>query len=907
MKLRLSKVISAVLSLCTVFSVCVLGTTTNAHVDAAGFEAFNSYLTYDEYRSLNLNVGSAQSCDGDFNAKPVDTEKNKDIRLADVKYGWSNPQVLAVMASAPYWSELSYGSGLASAGNTSFTVSTDETNSNSESMNIKLGVSVTAAVNTEVFGNGATLGASLSQTLSYAEAVQRSKTKGTSHTFTAGAGDDYVALMAIPVAAYKYEYTHNGKTEAFVVNIQLDPVYSLATLKNYNTVAKSHNEKEKDCERMMPVINLDSFAPDYIPGDPSTYPSDISQINQSFNLVYGDMLVDKGCEMTHSEVGENQIRGKVYSCKEFYAVGLGTASFGQSVKFSESQGNSMEQGVVLGASVFEEVSAGVDLGVGKSTVKARAEVSASIGATVSYTTVNTKGVTYTMTFANLPDSAVTGVTSQGIDTTSYSFNTKLAVWVPEEKGEGVWSAPSVIMPLVSFPEDASLPPFIPKDLHALKVSDTAVTLGWDVTAHRCKRPADFYKLMISTKGSENSYTLHSTIDGSCFQYEVKDLTPDTTYSFALKAVSADGTESVTGASVTVTTKSDKSPVILSQPQNVRVDEGDKAEFTVIPQGDIDGYSYQWYRMSEDRYGTSWKLINGADKNTFNAAYFAEGGKVNGINRADLDGSVYRCLITDKKSGINVASDSATLYISDTCLIDSYTELKEIATKIAVGEVEYAYKDYNLGCDITVPQGEVWTVPFGTKEHLYHGDFDGKGYTIYDFTFDNSDAPVAGFFGCTEYASIKNLNLFNSHITGGENTGGIVGKATNTIIENCNTVAYIKGSAYTGGIAGYGNVNSFIEGCYVRTALQTLNPQGYTGGIAGYNYGCTIENSVAEAYIHADGEKGGVAGLNFGVIRNTFYNINYFDGEAVGKAVDPVGENVKGLTDSELKTIFTRPM
>ena len=170
MKLRLSKVISAVLSLCTVFSVCVLGTMTNAHVDAAGFEALNSYLTYDEYRSLNLNVGSAQSCDGDYTAKPVDTEKNKDIRLADVKYGWSNPQVLAVMASAPYWSELSYGSGLASAGNTSFTVSTDETNSNSESMNIKLGVSVTAAVNTEVFGNGATLGATVSQTLSYAEA-----------------------------------------------------------------------------------------------------------------------------------------------------------------------------------------------------------------------------------------------------------------------------------------------------------------------------------------------------------------------------------------------------------------------------------------------------------------------------------------------------------------------------------------------------------------------------------------------------------------------------------------------------------------------------------------------------------------------------------------------------------------
>ena len=879
-----SKAISVVLALCTVLSVCMLGSVVNNEVSAKEFfEAENSYLTYDEYRSLNLYLGSAESCDRDAETDPLSIGSSLlGVRLADVKYGWSNPQVLAVMASAPYWSELSYGTGLASAGNTSFTVSTDTTNSSSKNMNVKLGVSVSASATTEIMGNGITAGASLSETLSFAEAAQQSKTQGTSHTFTAGAGEDYVALMVIPVASYKYEYTVKGKTEYMVVNIQLDPVYGLATLDSYNTVAKSHNEKEVHKERMMPVINLDSFAEGYVPGDPSTYPSSVSDINTSFNVACGDMIIDRSCELINGEVGENQITGKVYSCNEFASIGLGTASFAQSVKFTESEGNSMEQGVVIGASVFQEISAGADFCIGKVTAKAKVEMNASIGATLSYSTVNTEGLTYTMTFVNLPQSAVTGVTPQGKEISAYSFKTKLAVWVPEKKGVGVWSAPTVVLPVVNFEGTETLPPCIPQDLHVLSVSDSAALIGWNKAENQSNREAEYYKLMISTKGSENSYQLHSRIDSQCTEYRIESLKPATTYNFALKAVAYDGTESVTGAPVTVITKSDSSPVILTQPCNICVDEGDKAEFTVIPQGSIDDYTYQWYRMSQDRYGTSWKALPDAEENTFNAAYFAPDGKVNSVNRTDLDGSVYRCLVTDKKSGINVASDCAKLTVTDTHLIDSYNELKQIAIKISMGDSDYANRDYNLGCDIIVPQGETWTMSFGSAENPYKGEFDGNGHTIYDFTFNNTSASCAGFFGSTEGASIENLNLSNVSVTGGDYAGGIVGKALDTDIENCSAEGFVEGSLYVGGIAGYLGDGSEIEDCFSDASLKNSNSQGYTGGVAGCCCESKIEDVYAECVIAASGTKGGIAGFNSGVICNALYNTAYFKGNAVGK-------------------------
>lgn len=71
--------------------------------------------------------------------------------------------------------------------------------------------------------------------------------------------------------------------------------------------------------------------------------------------------------------------------------------------------------------------------------------------------------------------------------------------------------------------------------------------------------------------------------------------------------------------------------------------------------------------------------------------------------------------------------------------------------------------------------------------------------------------------------------------------------------------------------GSANVNTGITDCYDNVSIKSIGTTGYAGGIAGFN---------------------------FGTINNSFYNIDRFKGDAVGKAVVPAGENVYGKTTAE---------
>ena len=203
MKNGFKKIVSLVLVLCTVFTTGIIGSMVSASAASyATFDEENSYLTLEEYRSLNLDVYT----DSSINTKSM--EHIDGFKYMGVEYGWSNPQVLAVLASAPYWSELNYGSEIDSPGSTSITVSSSTTQSTSTNLSVELGISITSSVNAAVVGNGVEQGISVKAAFSAAETFQKENTFGTSQTFTAGAGDDYVVLMTLPVASFKYEYNN---------------------------------------------------------------------------------------------------------------------------------------------------------------------------------------------------------------------------------------------------------------------------------------------------------------------------------------------------------------------------------------------------------------------------------------------------------------------------------------------------------------------------------------------------------------------------------------------------------------------------------------------------------------------------------------------------------------------------
>ena len=127
---------------------------------------------------------------------------------------------------------------------------------------------------------------------------------------------------------------------------------------------------------------------------------------------------------------------------------------------------------------------------------------------------------------------------------------------------------------------------------------------------------------------------------------------------------------------------------------------------------------------------------------------------------------------------------------------------------------------------------------------FDGTFDGQGHTLSGIYFDDSTTVNAGLFSSVRNqdplapTTIKNLNIVDSYIRGGNNTGALIGKidtlSMNVIIENCQVNAIVaNGYLYnetqyqSGLIAEHVSGNLTIRQSSSVTKLEGLN--GYTGG------------------------------------------------------------------------------
>lgn len=147
-----------------------------------------------------------------------------------------------------------------------------------------------------------------------------------------------------------------------------------------------------------------------------------------------------------------------------------------------------------------------------------------------------------------------------------------------------------------------------------------------------------------------------------------------------------------------------------------------------------------------------------------------------------------------------------------------------------------YADYTvtLTADINL-KDYFWTPIAG-----FNGTFDGQGHKISGVMI-NSTADNQGLFGVFgKSAKVRNLVIANSYISGGNNTGAVVGATDGnsedvSLIENCHvmesvTITGTEGANY-GGIAGYSGGS--IIAC---SSAAMMSAQGnYTAGIVGSGY------------------------------------------------------------------------
>jgi hypothetical protein len=232
--------------------------------------------------------------------------------------------------------------------------------------------------------------------------------------------------------------------------------------------------------------------------------------------------------------------------------------------------------------------------------------------------------------------------------------------------------------------------------------------------------------------------------------------------------------------------------------------------------------------------------------------------------------------------------------SNPILIQSAAQLAYLAQETnkgaAGGGSDYTGVYFKMTTDIDLNNNE-WT-PIGwhstnTNNRHFKGNFDGYGHSITNLKISTAKSgTTAGLFGAINSGYIKNLAISSGSITWGGSVGGVVGSNFSGTVSGCSNAAYMKGTAYVGGVSGY-NVKAsgsvvfpIVTNCYNRGAIELNNGTNTTnralGGVAGqatayvsnvYNYGILTVLGTDIAAL-----KGGVIGV-FGPsasVNNSYY-------------------------------------
>lgn len=173
--------------------------------------------------------------------------------------------------------------------------------------------------------------------------------------------------------------------------------------------------------------------------------------------------------------------------------------------------------------------------------------------------------------------------------------------------------------------------------------------------------------------------------------------------------------------------------------------------------------------------------------------------------------------------------------------------KLISRGVDFGGTDFKGKTITLASDIDLSNddgtaGERLWRTVGNPSDPFRGTFDGRGHTIRNINVNFSN-PVygkisgilGGLFGIADGAVIRNVKVSGNFLATAGNSGGIVGRAIDSRIENCQSDVTIKNAKETGGIVGRAEGNTVIRNCVNTGNMTGMN---YLGGIVSNVSGST---------------------------------------------------------------------
>lgn len=621
--------------------------------------------------------------------------------VKEPEYYFSDPYVIAVLQSAPYFEELSADYDFyPSNGSTAIEKEQGTTHSGSAGFEVSAGYIV--GDQGEVPLVGSTAGAweeKLTVSVNMSMEYSHESTKSYSTAFTAMVGTDMVALTMTPYVRYYYD-VYNPETHDWAIgNMTLDmpktPRTTMTSVETYDRVAQYSGWE-----------NIRGNILSSTPGDPYSYATTSSGLSDF-----------EGGKTTMGSSGNNWV-----------GVGTGGTSSVGNITQTISSETTNGFNVSIGASVEIESTTTVGTAINGFTANA--------GVTAGYGYATFTGMSFSGTVDNLPQDAAAG----------YDFLWRFGCWkdsLSYTTSGGKTDSNSVYV-LGYLVKDVESLPKPPQDLSVVDFTEDSITLEW---SHPAVVPVSYIIYREEAGGLVPLQIVRADTTKDTQQYTDTTCEPGTEYSYVIASVRyVNGFETRGPNSPTATGKTLSSdvPKVSISPLRPVAQSGDDVTLTATVTGVPGGSApaVQWQKWNGERYVN----IDGESDLTY---------KMNGVTD-EMSGSRYRCYAIQTvngkwKAGYSVYSElTVTKRASETELADvdaAYTldgtvdlsaGVKDAGKNAAIADGSVVFSIVNTST------GGVWNL----KKNLNAG---GKAAAAFSPSVAGVYSVTARYLGTTIYA------------------------------------------------------------------------------------------------------------------------------------------------------------
>lgn len=222
-------------------------------------------------------------------------------------------------------------------------------------------------------------------------------------------------------------------------------------------------------------------------------------------------------------------------------------------------------------------------------------------------------------------------------------------------------------------------------------------------------------------------------------------------------------------------------------------------------------------------------------------------------------------------------------------------------------------------DLDMSNYAAWTHGIGSAAMPFNGTYDGNGFAIDNLTITSSGSSV-GLFGVTTGATLKDITLINTQVSGERQVGGLVGLLDGGTIEQASVQVTVSGACtnsgfncYVGGLVGQvdDSAATTIDQAWTSGSVMAAAFGRGTGGLIGgaTPSSLTVTDSYATAAVTGYTSVGGLLGVQ---VESTFGEVlSITDSYASGPVIAAQGTlDVGGLVgcfyDNQITSICGSP-